>query len=44
MKEKIFTKDRVINAIQKEKRSFVWSIAIAGVTSALHVMQMLYTK
>ena len=44
MKEKIFTKDRVINAIQKEKRSVVWSIAVAGVTAALHVMQTLYTK
>ena len=44
MENKIFTKDRVINAIQKEKRSFIWSLAIAGVTSALHVMQTLYTK
>lgn len=44
MKDKIFTKDRVINAIQKEKRSFVWSLAIAGVTSTLHVLQTLYTK
>lgn len=44
MKEKVFTKDRVINAIQKEKRSFVWSLAIAGVTSTLHVLQTLYTK
>lgn len=44
MKDKTFTKDRVINAIRKEKRSFVWSLAIAGVTSALHVLQSLYTK
>lgn len=43
MKE-LFTKDRVISAIKKEKRSFVWSLAIAGVTSALHVLQTLYTK